>query len=158
MAKRGRPVKGAELVRLVDGSPPARERLEVLLQTLSGAITIPQACAMLGISRSRFHSLRGQFLQQATGLLEPRPRGPRPDVPGPAELELRRLQQQVVQLKIDLKAAHIREEIALVMPHLLKRGDGAGKKTTRRPRKTAQSVRPVRSKDGIRKGSAGSRR
>jgi hypothetical protein len=119
MAKRGRPVQGAELVDGSAGSELARHRLRVILQTLAGASTIEQAAAALGVNRSRFHALRKQFLALATGLLEPRPRGRKRQEPTPAELEMAKLKQQMVQLKLQLKAAQIREEIALVMPHLL---------------------------------------
>jgi transposase-like protein len=155
MAKRGRPAKGAELVNAVPGSEAsqasqasqvARQRLQVVLQTLTGALSVQEACLILGIGRSGFHKLRQQFLQQAMGLLEPRPRGRRPRQPSEAELEVQRLKHQIVQLKLDLKATQIREEIALVMPHLLKdkraghRPAGEGKKTPGRTRRTRPSA------------------
>jgi transposase-like protein len=134
MAKRGRPVKGAELLDGMEASAVARQRLTLILQTLAGAMTIQEACEVLGVNRSRFHELRRQFLAQATGLLEPRSPGRKSQQPTEAQLEIERLRRQIVQLKLDLKATQVREEIALVMPHLLgkKRGAGAGKKTRRR--------------------------
>jgi transposase-like protein len=120
MAKRGRPVKGAELVEDLGGSQAAKQRLRIILQTLAGVMTVQDACAELGIQRSGFHKLRQQFLAHATGLLEPRPRGRQPLQPSAAQIELATLRQEVTQLKLDLKAQQIREEIALVMPHLLK--------------------------------------
>ena len=131
MAKRGRPVKGAQLVEDLDGSQAARQRLGIILQTLAGVLNIEEACAVLKINRSRFHVLRRQFLGQAVELLEPRPRGRRSYQPSEPERQLAALQREIVQLKLDLKAAQIREEIALVMPHLL--GRRAGGKKTRRP-------------------------
>lgn len=138
MARRGRPVKGAELVEDLDGSQAARQRLAIILQTLAGVLSIQQACALLQVSRSRFHVLRGQFLAQAVQLLEPRPRGRQLAGGGEGESQLATLQRQIVQLKLDLKAAQIREEIALVMPHLLK-PRGSGKKTRRRVRPNAST-------------------
>jgi transposase-like protein len=133
MAKRGRPVQGAELVGASSGSELARHRLRVILQTLSGAATIEQAAAALGVNRSRFHAMRRLFLGQATGLLEPRPRGRKRREPTAAELELAELRQQLVQLRLQLKSAQIREEIALVMPHLLKdKRRGKNSRATRR--------------------------
>jgi transposase-like protein len=145
MARRGRPAQGAELVDGSAGSELARHRLRVILQTLAGAATIEQAAAALGINRSRFHALRKQFLILATGLLEPRPRGRKRQEPTPAELELMRLKQQMVQLKLQLKAAQIREEIALVMPHLLKdKRRGKNSRTTRRSARRSASGRSCR--------------
>jgi hypothetical protein len=139
MAKRGRPVKGAELVdELDEGSAVARQRLCLILQTLAGAITIRDACEVLGVGRSRFQAMRRQFLERAAGLLEPKAPGRRRRQPTPAELEVERLRQEVAQLKLDLRATQVREEIAMVMPHLLRdrrRGGGvaaaSGKKTSR---------------------------
>ena len=133
MARRGRPVKGVELLEDMEVSEVARQRLMVILQTLAGALTIEEACQVLGINRSRFHDLRHEFLDRAAGLLEPRQPGPKPNRPTEAQLEIERLQREIVQLKLDLKATQIREEIALVMPQLLvnRRDAMAGKKTRR---------------------------
>jgi hypothetical protein len=122
-----------ELLEDMEVSEVARQRLMVILQTLAGALTIEEACHVLGINRSRFHDLRHEFLDRAAGLLEPRQPGPKPSRPTEAQLEIERLQREIVQLKLDLKATQIREEIALVMPQLLvnRRDATAGKKTRR---------------------------
>ena len=133
MPRRGRPVGGPELVGDQDGSEQARQRLKVVLATLGGSMTIEQACSALGIGRSAFHKLRSQFLARAPDLLEPRPRGRRRRVPTEADQRLAQLQQEIVQLKLDLKAQQVREEIALVMPHLLKDKRAGTRKKTRRP-------------------------
>lgn len=129
-ARRGRPVLGVELVDVVAGSEDARLRLKLILETLGGASTIEQACRQLGIGRSMFNKLRSQFLASAAGLLEPRQPGRKKRLPTPAEQELEHLRQENQELKLQLKTRQIREEIALVMPHLLK--DRAGKKTAGR--------------------------
>jgi hypothetical protein len=148
MAKRGRPVKGAELVDDLEGSHAAQQRLRVILQTISGALTVEEACFILGIQRSGFQKLRQQFLQRAMGLLEPRPRGPRPRQMSEAELQVLHLKQQIVQLKLELKATQIREEIALVMPHLLK-DKRAGHRPTRAVKKTSRLTRPSATRGGF---------
>ena len=129
-----------ERISELAGSQAARQRLGIILQTLTGAMTIEEACWELGIKRSSFHKLRQQFLAQATGLLEPKPRGRQRHQPTKAEIELARLRQEVVRLKLDLKARQIREEIALVMPHLLKSKRTASRKTIF----TAQHARRLR--------------
>jgi hypothetical protein len=135
MAKRGRPVKGVDLLEKLEASGAshvARQRLTLILQTLAGALTVQEACSVLGITPSRFHELRHQFLRQAAGLLEPRPVGRQRQEPSADQLEIQRLRRQIIELKLDLRALQVREEIALVMPHLLqKRQRGrTGKKTT----------------------------
>jgi hypothetical protein len=122
MARRGRPHQGVELVTKLDASEQARQRLKIILQTLAGTMTVQEACAVLGIGRAAFNKLRQQFLFRATGLLEPRPRGRQRQEPTAAEIELARLKHEVAQLQLNLKAMQVREEIALVMPHLLQRG------------------------------------
>lgn len=113
----GRPPLGAELVDLTEGSPEAKKRVQVILQTLGGQITIPQACIELGIGESRFHELRHELLQWMVQGAEAKPRGR----PAAAQEDARHadLQQQIQALKIDLRAAQIREELATMLPHLL---------------------------------------
>jgi hypothetical protein len=143
MPRRGRPVQGPELVK--DGSEQAQQRLKVVLATLGRSMTIEQACSALGIGRSAFHKLRSQFLARAPDLLEPRPRGRRRRVPSEADRRLAQLQQEIVQLKLDLKAQQVREEIALVMPHLLKDKRAGARKKTPRPGMQDGSARSRRS-------------
>jgi hypothetical protein len=158
MARRGRPVLGAKLAQGTDGSNLAQRRLEVLLSTLAGTMTIDRACRELGIGRSRFHALRGQFLQQAAGWLEPRSRGRRAHVPDEREVRLGQLQQQIARLKLDLYAAQVREELALVMPHVLKAptsapasaGEKNSRRARRRTRRRAGSTSPATSGGGSR--------
>ena len=115
--KTGRPPLGAELVSSLQGSPQAKHRLAVILRTLAGELTIPQACVELGIGESRFHTLRTELLQHAVAELEPQARGRPPTAQ--ADPRLAQLQQQVLALKTDLQAAQIREELALLLPHVL---------------------------------------
>jgi hypothetical protein len=147
MAKRGRPVKGVGLLEKLEASHVAQQRLTLILQTLAGAITVQEACAVLGINRSRFNQLRQEFLAGAAGLLEPRPAGRPSRRPSPEQLEIQRLQQQILQLQLDLKAMQVREELALVMPYVLRK---------RRPaRAGGKNPRPVRP-SAMRRGSTGS--
>lgn len=153
MARRGRPVQGAKLARATDGSKLAQRRLEVLLSTLAGSMTVDHACRELSIGRSRFHTLRGQFLRQAARWLEPRSRGRRAHVSDERDVQLGQLQQHIAQLKLDLYAAQVREELALVMPHVLKTAP-AGKKTRRRTsRRTRRSTPALTATSAASKGS-----
>lgn len=131
MTKRGRPPLRLGHVDRVPGSDEARNRLRIILATLTGEKTIPEACAELRIGESRFHELRNAFLAKGVESLEPKPLGRPPD-PGPSDMEREnlRLHRENEQLKLEVQAAQIREEIALVMPHILK--PRAQKKTTDR--------------------------
>jgi len=131
MARRGRPPKGTELIPSLDGSEQAKLRLSLILQTLAGQITVEDAAAQLGIGRSRFFALRDELLQQSLNSLEPKPTG-RPPKDEPQSEKVVQLQQEIDTLKVDLRAAQIREELALLMPHVLKKKPGGGKEVKKK--------------------------
>jgi hypothetical protein len=113
----GRPPLGAELVDRMQGSPQAKKRVQIILQTLAGEMTIPQACEELDIGESRFHDLRKELLQVMVDGAESKPRG-RP--PGPQEdPHVAQLQQELQDLKVALRAAQVREELAVMLPHVV---------------------------------------
>lgn len=116
---RGRPPSGPSLADKVEGSEQAKERLKVILQTISGEISIPDACKQLGLREARFHELRQEWMQAACSALEPKPMGRPKEMSFEEEVELLRLHRENQKLKLHLRAAQIREEIAVAMPHLL---------------------------------------
>jgi hypothetical protein len=120
---RGRPPAGPEIVNNAEGSEQARKRMQVFLQTISGELTVAQACEQLGLSEARFRELREQIVQAAVSSLEPKAPGRPPQQKSPEQQRIEELEAQVQELKIDLRASQIRAEIALVMPHLLKPSD-----------------------------------
>ena len=117
---RGRKPEGPKLVERLDGSAEAKQRLRVILQTVSGELTVEEACAELGIGKTAFNELRARTLRTALADLEPKPVGrPRKEV-SPEEAEANRLREENEQLRTDLEIAHVREEIALAMPGVFK--------------------------------------
>jgi len=111
---RGRHPSGPAYVQHLSGSEQARQRVEVILQTLAGTMRVQQACAILGVGEARFHQLRQEMLTAAIGALEPRPSGRPATVVTPAAAQVQQLQEQVGQLQVDLRLAQVREEIAPV--------------------------------------------
>lgn len=73
----------------------------------------------LGLSERRFRMLRGQLLQAALAAREPRPAGRPPRQAGQTDAQVARLQDQVRDLQLQLWAAQVREEIALLLPQRL---------------------------------------
>lgn len=116
---RGRPIDGVDLIERLDGPRLPRRQLRILLGTITGTVTIAQACAELGIGRSRLHQLRWRVLEGGLAALEPQPRG-RPPRPRPSD-EVAQLQARVDELELALQTMALRSEIALAMPHLLDR-------------------------------------
>jgi hypothetical protein len=130
---RGRYPVGPEYVDHLDGSPLAKERLQVVLETLAGTCRVQEACARLGVGEGRFHQLRLQALQAAVERLEARPGGRPRSVVSPEAEQISLLEERMTDLELELRAAQVREEIALVLPQVAQH-DG-GKKRRRPPPK-----------------------
>ena len=140
---RGRYPAGPEYIDKLTGSPESKERLKAILDTLSGAARLQEACDELGLGYTRFHRLRETALQAALSALEPRPPG-RPSRPPSCEAELiRLLQQRVTELEQALHVAEVGEEIALVL-HRLHRTEGPDHVATETPEGKKTPPNPVR--------------
>jgi transposase len=117
---KGRPSLGPSLADKVEGSAQAKARLKLILQTIAGEISVADACKELGLSEARFHELRQQWMQDACTALEPKPAGRPKETTIEEEVELLRLHRENTNLTLQLRAAQIREQIGVAMPHLLK--------------------------------------
>ena len=134
------------LVERLDGSERAKTRLRVILETLSGQRTIPDACEELGIQETMFHRVRSEVLQTALDRLEPRPLGRPPRQVSLQDGRISELKDENLQLRVELKAADIRNELAEKLPRLANPVAGLRKKTTkpatkRRRKRLKQSPR-----------------
>jgi hypothetical protein len=133
---RGRHPAGPEYVDRLEGSEEAKQRAKVILQTLVGELRVQEACDELKICEQRFHQLREEMLQAAVARMEARPAG-RP--PRPAEEPAEEaLQEKLAETEAELRAAQVREEIALAMPKLVHRPAGPEKKSPQRPKQRAR--------------------
>jgi hypothetical protein len=113
---RGRRTSGPELVQRLVGEAQAKQRLEVILRTLSGQLGIKQASAQLGLTPQRLHELRQEALAAALAALAPRPLG-RPRQRATAEQEqIDDLQHQIEQLQQELHSSQLREQLAVLLP------------------------------------------
>jgi hypothetical protein len=117
-----RPVDPAGLVERLDGSDLAKRRLTLVLQTLVGDKSVPQACAELDICEAMFHKMRSRTLRTALSDLEPKPIGrkPLPQADGERIVELER---SVEELRLQARAAEVRAATAAL------RAPAAAKKT-----------------------------
>lgn len=126
----GRKPMGIEQVEQLPGSAAAKLRLEVLLANLAGELNVEQACAALGLHKSRFFELRKRWLQESVEALEPEPAG-RPvetgrgtfGVPGPTPHpsgnsaretlgRIAELEDLLAQTRWELRTSRLREELA----------------------------------------------
>jgi len=117
----GRPPKGLKHVDDLSGDAASKERLRVILATLSGEVSLAEACAQLGLSETRFLELRRRTLAGAlSAAAAGSPGRPAGEPPAAATREAE-LEREVKELKQELVMAEVRTEIALVNPKLLER-------------------------------------
>ena len=121
MMRQGRKPLGPALVQHLPGSLRAKERLEVILQTIAGTLTIKEACDRLGIEEAMFHRLRVGVLQAGISHLEPRLLGRPPQPSSPERERLTDMERRLKNLDRELQLAAVREEIAHVLPHVITR-------------------------------------
>jgi hypothetical protein len=135
MGRKGRKPVGTGHVEHLSGSASAKQRLATILETLRGELTVPAACARLGICEARFHALRSAWLQDALAALEPRPLGRPPHATDVSEFQsrLQALETQNEQLRHQLAAAEVRRELAEALPHVVRAADQAPKKGAPEP-------------------------
>jgi hypothetical protein len=115
---RGRRPSGPEFVDKLAGSPEAKLRLKVMLETLSGGCRVQEACERLGIKEARFDQLRIEILQGALDAAERRPAGRPARSPSAAEIDNDQLRERIAQLEAELQAALIRAELAVTLPRV----------------------------------------
>lgn len=115
----GRKPQGAHLVDELQGSPHAKQRAALFIETLAGAKTVGEACAELGVGESRFFALRGEWLQHGVEFLEPKPPGRPPRIDSSDSAELRALRRRVRELEGELLGAQLKDELRAVLPHVV---------------------------------------
>ena len=145
----GRKPTGPQIVDRLEGSPSAKQRLEVILGTIAGQLTIPEACTRLRICESRFHELRNRTLQATLNTLEPRRLGRPPKRTSPEQGEIHALKAELDRARKELAVADVQVSLARIHPGLLEgppvAEDSACKKNVRLARQQRQQWR-VRSK------------
>jgi hypothetical protein len=147
-ARTGRKPTGPQIAERLEGSPTAKQRLEVILETIADRLTVPEACQQLRIGESRFHALRKRTLQATLKTLEPRPLG-RPAKPtSPEQTEVDALQAEIRRLHVELELAQVQLRLAHIHPGLIggqsAADDQASKKNSRSARQHCQQRRTQR--------------
>jgi hypothetical protein len=132
---RGRWPSGPEYIDKLVGDSETKDRLKAILDTLYGQARLLEVCDQLDIRETRFHQLREIALQGALSALTPRPAGRPSRASAPPGDEIHVLRQRVAELERALLEAQVREEIALVLPHL-QRTNGNGERPTTEEKKT----------------------
>lgn len=132
----GRKTSAKRLVDSLEGEASTKAQLQAVLDVLAEKKSVADVCTELGIGEATFHRLKERALGAALEALVPgRPGRPpkAPEIP----TEVGELKRALRETRIELEASRIREEIALVMPHLLKRREVKKKS---RPPTSAQEI------------------
>lgn len=132
----GRKPLGPALVEHLEGSASAKERLELILATNAGQITVVEAARCLGISEAMFYKLRNRVLQVALADLEPKPIGRPPQAQSESERRAVELEQKVTEFQREVAAQAVRLELAQILPQVVK---AASHETSRKKTKRAKS-------------------
>ena len=72
-----RPNKGVNHVDEIQGTRESKRRAKLILETISGTLSVKEACERLGIRTTQFANLRRLFLRYGIEGLQPRPAGRR---------------------------------------------------------------------------------
>jgi hypothetical protein len=115
----GRKPSGPQIAKRLEGSPSARQRLKVILESITGQLTIPEACEQLGIGESRFHDLRNQTLQATLESLEPRRLGRPPKPTSPEQAEIDALKEELRRIHFELEVMKMQFNLARIHPGLI---------------------------------------
>lgn len=112
--RRGRKPAGLKLVDATRGSEFAKQRACVVLQTLMGHLSVDEACAELGIGRSRFYELRQTVLNGAVAAGEPQPAGRPPEEPAVSQ-ELEAAEREKARLLKELTLTRAEAELSALL-------------------------------------------
>lgn len=138
----GRMPLGPALVEHLDGSNDAKERLELILATIAGQVSVVAAAERLGISEAMFYKLRTRILQLSLQDLEPKPIGRPARRLTKEAMQSAELATRVAQLERELVAQTVRLELAQTLPYVLRStAADAPKKTTRRDQRSDRRAR-----------------
>lgn len=129
----GRKPLGPALVEHLDGSASAKDRLELILQTLAGQVSVVQACRLLEISEAMFYKLRNRVLQVCLDDLEPKPLGRPARLVTEHEKRSTELATEIARLEQELAAQSVRLELAETLPQLRRTASEPEKKASRQP-------------------------
>jgi len=113
---RGRRAPGPEFVRRLPGEANAKQRLEVILRTLTGQLGMGQASVQLGMTPQHLHMLRQAAFEAALAALAPRPLGRPRQRATPEQEQIHALERQIKQLQDELAASQLREQLAVLLP------------------------------------------
>lgn len=132
----------------LEGSEEAKAKARTILATLSGELTVAQACEALGVGETRFREMRQEFLISGIVGMEPKPRGrPRKETK-PGEDEVEALKRENLELREELVFARARAVLATAFPHLVHEPTEEKKTDLRKEKRRKRKAERKRKKRG----------
>ncbi len=128
----GRPNKALGHIDDLDAGGLEKARLRAILATITGELSVQDACAQLGIGRARFAELRQQALQGACNSLAPKRPGRPRRRDAVTDERITALASENSRLEHELHAAAARTELALAMPDIIAEYEKRGAAAKRR--------------------------
>lgn len=128
-----RPNKGVNHVDEIQGSKESKRRAKLILKTITGEMSVREACEELGVGPTQFANLRTQALEGLVDRLEPKPAGrqTRAQVASPREVELA---QRLADLERENRLLRAQAEVAgLRRRQEAKHSKSVGATTSRSP-------------------------
>lgn len=122
----GRPNKGVTHVDNCDGSELSKERAKMVLQTITGELSVSEAMEKLGIQRPYFAELRLRALQGAVDALEPGRPGRKPNHEAHTDQQVTEMEAKIAALERELLLQRTRAEVAEILPGRLDDQKGGG--------------------------------
>lgn len=135
----GRPNKGVSHVDNCDGSKQSKQRAKIVMQTITGELSVNEALDDLGIQRAHFAKLRLRALQGAVDALEPGRPGRKPKRDAETDQRVAQLASRVAQLERELQLERARADLAPILPG--RKGDQKGGATPRQERRKKERER-----------------
>jgi hypothetical protein len=142
----GRKPLGPALVEHLEGSTSAKQRLELILATIAGQVSVVDAAERLGICEAMFHKLRNRVLQTSLADLEPKPIGRPSRQPSVETVERDQLAQRVRELERELTAQTVRLELAQTLPHVVRPAETSASKKAQRHQRRKELLRRQRTR------------
>lgn len=137
----GRPNKGVSHVENCDGSAQSKRRAKVVLQTITGEISVIEGMQKLRVQRPYFASMRSRALQGLVEALEPGRPGPKPKHDAETDQRVAELSSKVAQLERELQLERARAELAPLLPPGRKDDQKGGAMSRQERRKLERELR-----------------
>jgi transposase-like protein len=131
----GRPPTGVDLVDGFEASGVAKLRCKAILETISGAKSIAEACEKTGLKEAMIHMLRTQAIEGALGALEPKPMGRPRKIEEADPREVERLRAENAELQEENRKLRVKADYHEALGKLREKENVSEKKTEARAQK-----------------------